>query len=109
MLRLIIIVALAIAFVLFLSKLFGNGREDDVVEGDETNNQIHKRKPSVLTILLLGLLVAGLVLFVLPRLGISMMRLFQKAIAFFYFKAVSYFQHQGKLKYRSAYATFAII
>ena len=55
MLRLIIIAALAIAFVLFLSKLFGNGREDDLVEGDEANNQNHKHKPSVLPILLLGL------------------------------------------------------
>ena len=82
MLRLIIIVALAIAFVLFLSKLFGNGREDDVVEGDEANNQNHKRKPSVLPILLLGLLLAGLVLFVLPKFGISLMGLLQKAITF---------------------------
>jgi flagellar basal body-associated protein FliL len=81
-LRLIIIAALAIAFVLFLSKLFGRGREDNVVEGDEANNQNHQRKPSVLPILLLGLLVAGLVLFVLPRFGISLMGLLQKAIAF---------------------------
>ena len=82
MLRLIVIAALAIAFVLFLSKLFGRGREDNVVEGDEDHSQNHQHKPSVLPILLLGLLVAGLVLFVLPRFGISLMGLLQKAIAF---------------------------
>ena len=73
---------MAIAFVLFLSKLFGRGREDSVVEGDETNKQEHRLKPSVLPFLFLGLLVAGLVLFVLPRFGISLMGLLQKAIAF---------------------------
>ena len=53
-----------------------------MVEGDEDNSQNHQRKPSVLPILLLGLLVAGLVLFVLPRFGISLMGLLQKVIAF---------------------------
>ena len=53
-----------------------------MVEGDEANNQDHQRKPSALPILLIGLLVAGLVLFVLPRFGISLIGLFQKAIAF---------------------------
>ena len=53
-----------------------------MVEGDEANNQNHQRKPSVLPFLFLGLLVAGLVLFVLPRFGISLMGLLQKAIAF---------------------------
>jgi len=53
-----------------------------VVEGDEDNSQNHQHNPSVLPILLLGLLVAGLVLFVLPRFGISLMGLLQKAIAF---------------------------
>jgi len=81
-LRLIVIAALAIAFVLFLFRPFGISREDNVVEGNEDNNQNHQSKPSVLPILLLGLLVAGLVLFVLPRFGISLMGLLQKAIAF---------------------------
>ena len=81
-LRLIMIAALAIAFFLSLSKLFGRGREDNVVEGNEADNQERKSKPSVLSILLLGLLIARLVLFVLPRFGISLMVLLQKAIAF---------------------------
>ena len=53
-----------------------------MVESDEDNNQNYQRKPTVLPILLLGLLVAGLVLFVLPRFGVSLMGLLQKAIAF---------------------------
>ena len=53
-----------------------------MVEGDVANNQNHQRKPSVLPILLLGLLLAGLVLFVLPKFGISLMGLLQKAITF---------------------------
>jgi hypothetical protein len=73
---------LAIAFVLFLSKLFGRGREDNVVEGNEADNRERQSKPSLLSILLLGLLIAALVLFVLPRFGISLMGLLQKAIAF---------------------------
>jgi hypothetical protein len=52
------------------------------MEGNEADSQNHQRKPSVLPILMLGLLVAGLVLFVLPRFGISLMGLLQKAIAF---------------------------
>ena len=53
-----------------------------MVEGNKADSQNHQRKPSVLPILFLGLLVAGLVLFVLPRFGISLMGLLQKAIAF---------------------------
>jgi hypothetical protein len=75
-------VALAIAFLLFLSKLFGRDRKDNAVEGNEADNQERQSKPSMLSIFLLGLLVAGLVLFVLPRFGISLMGLLQKAIAF---------------------------
>ena len=52
-----------------------------MVEGNEANRENHQRKQSLLPILLLGLLIAGLVLFVLPRLGISLMGLLQKAIA----------------------------
>ena len=53
-----------------------------MVEGNEADNQERQSKPSVLSILLLGLLIAALVLFVLPRFGISLMGLLQKAIAF---------------------------
>ena len=53
-----------------------------MAEGNEADNQERQSKPSVLSILLLGLLIAGLVLFVLPRFGISLMGLLQKAIAF---------------------------
>ena len=68
---------------LILSKLFGRGREDNVVEGEEASYQDHRRnKPSALPMFLSGLLVAGLVLFVLPRFGIILMGLLQKAIAF---------------------------
>ena len=82
MLRLIIIFVLAIAVGLFISKLFSSRRDDSVIDGDAIDNDSKNNKPSFLPILLLGLLLAGVVFFVLPRFGISVMGLLQKAIAF---------------------------
>ena len=82
MLRLIIIFVLAIAVGLFISRLFSNKRDDNVIDGEVIDADGKPNKPSLLPLLLLGLILAGVVFFVLPRFGISVMGLLQKAIAF---------------------------
>ena len=82
MLRLIIIFVLAIAVGLFISRSFSNKRDDNVIDGEVIDADGKPNKPSFLPILLLGLILAGVVFFVLPRFGISVMGLLQKAIAF---------------------------
>ena len=82
MLRLIIIFLLAIAVGLFISRLFATKRDDKVIDGEVIDGDKKSNKPNLLPILLLGLILAVVVLFVLPRFGISVMGLLQKAIAF---------------------------
>ena len=82
MFRLIIIFILAIAVGLFIARLFATKRDDNVVDGEVIDSDGKLKKPNLLPILLLGLTLAGVVFFVLPRFGISMMGLLQKAIAF---------------------------
>ena len=82
MLRLIIIFVLAIAVGLFISRLFSNKRDDNVIDGEVIDADGKPNKPNLLPILLLGLILAGVVFFVLPRFGISAMGLLQKAFAF---------------------------
>ena len=82
MLRLIIIFLLAIAVGLFISRLFATKRDDKVIDGEVIDGDSKLNKPNLLPILLLGLILAVAVLFVLPRFGISVMGLLQKAIAF---------------------------
>ena len=82
MLRLIIIFVLVIAVGLFISKLFSSKRDDGVIDGEVIDAESKPNKPSFLPLLFLGLLVAGVVLFMLPRFGVSVMGLLQKAIAF---------------------------
>lgn len=82
MLRLIIIFVLTIAVGLFISRLFSNKRDDNVIDGEVIDADGKPNKPSLLPILLLGLILAGVVFLVLPRFGISVMGLLQKAIAF---------------------------
>ena len=82
MLRLIIIFALAIAVGLIISRLFATKRDDNVIDGEVINGDSNSNKPNLLPILLLGLILAAVVFFVLPRFGISVMGLLQKAIAF---------------------------
>ena len=107
--QLIVTFVLAKAPGLFISRLFSNKRDDRDIVGEAINADGNRNKVNLLPILLFLLTLAGLVLFVLPRFGISVMRLVEKAIAFLYSQAALYSRHQGKLKYRSAYATFAII
>ena len=82
MLRLIIIFVLAIAVGLFISRLFSNKRDDNVIDGEIIDADGKPNKPSFLSILLLVLILAAVAFFVLPRFGISVMGLLQKAIAF---------------------------
>ena len=82
MLRLIIIFVLAIAVGLFISRLFATKRDDNVIDGTVIDGDSKSNKPNLLPILLLGLILAAIVFFVLPRFGISVMGLLQKAIAF---------------------------
>ena len=82
MLRLIAIFVLAIAIGLFISRLFSNRRDDSVIDGEAIDADGKPNKPNPLPILLLGFILAGVIVFVLPRFGISVMGLLQKAIAF---------------------------
>ena len=82
MLRLIIIFVLAIAVGLFISRLFATRRDDNVIDGEVIDGDSKPNKPNLLPILLLGLILAAIVFFVLPRFGVSVMGLLQKAIAF---------------------------
>ena len=82
MLRLIIIFVLAIAVGLFISRLFSSKRDDSVIDGEVIDAGMEPKKPSLFAILLLGILLAGVFFFVLPRFGVSVMGLLQKAIAF---------------------------
>ena len=82
MLRLIIIFVLLIAVGLFVSRLFSSKRDDTVIDGEVIDADGKPNKPSLLPILILGLILAGVIFFVLPRFGISVMGLLQKAIAF---------------------------
>ena len=82
MIRLIILAAIGITIGLLISKLFSKKPDDDVNDGEVVDADSVTRKPSLLPVLLLGAAIAGVVLFVLPRFGISVMGLLQKLLAF---------------------------
>ena len=82
MVRLLILAALGIAIGLFITRLFSKKQDDDVIQGEVFDADARPSKPSLLPILLLGVVLAGVVLFVLPRFGVSVMGLLQKSIAF---------------------------
>ena len=82
MIRLLILSALGVAVGLFIVKLLSKRQDDNVIDGEGVYGDAKPRSPSLLNILLLGAVLAGIVLFVLPRFGISVMGLLQKMIAF---------------------------
>lgn len=82
MIRLLILAAFGIAIGMFISKLLSKKRDDDVIEGEVIDADERPNNPSLLPVLLLGAVIAGVVLFVLPRFGISVMGLLQKLLAF---------------------------
>ena len=79
MIRLIILAVFGIAIGLFISKLLSKKQDDDVIEGEVFDADARPSKPSLFPILILGAVIAGVVLFVLPRFGISVMGLTSKA------------------------------
>ena len=82
MIRLLILAALGFAIGLFIVKLLSRQQDDNVIDGEVVDVGAKPRRPSFLPILLLGAVSAGIVLFLLPRFGISVMGVIQKALAF---------------------------
>ena len=82
MIRLLILSVLGVAIGLFIVNFFSKKQDDDVIDGEVVDGNAKLRPPSLLPILLLGVVLAGIVLFILPRFGISVMGLLQKAMAF---------------------------
>ena len=81
MIRLLILSALGVVIGLFIVKLLSKKQVDDVIDGEVVDGEASPRPPSLLPILLLGVVLAVIVLFILPRFGISVMGLLQKAMA----------------------------
>ena len=81
MIRLLILSAIGFAIGLFIVKLLSRQQDDNVIDGEVVDVGAKPRRPSFLPILLLGAVLAGIVLFVLPRFGISVMGALQKAMA----------------------------
>ena len=82
MIRVLILSALGVAIGLFIVKLLSKKQVDDVIDGEGVDGEVKPRPPSLFLIVLLGVVFAGIVLFLLPRFGISVMGLLQKAMAF---------------------------
>ena len=81
MIRLLILSALGFAVGLFIVKLFSKRRDDYVINEEVVDVEAKLRPPGFLPILLMVVVLAGIVLFVLPRFGISVMGVLQKAMA----------------------------
>ena len=82
MIKLFILSVLGVAIGFFIVKLLSKKQVDDAIDGEVVGGEAGPRPPSLLPILLLGVVLAGIVLFILPRFGVSVMGLFQKAMAF---------------------------
>ena len=81
MIRLLILAALGFALGLFIVKLLSRQQDANVIDGEVIDEEAKPRAPSFLPFLLLGAVLVGIVLFVLPRFGISVMGVLQKAMA----------------------------
>ena len=82
MIRLLILSAVGVAIGLFILKFLSKRQGGDVIDGEVIDEEAKPRPPNALPTLLLGLVLAGIVLFILPRFGISLIGLLQKAMAF---------------------------
>ena len=82
MIRLLILSALGVAIGLFIVKLLSKKQVDGAIDGEVVDGVSKPRPPSVLFVLILGAMLAGIAFFILPRFGISVMGLFQKTMAF---------------------------
>ena len=81
MIRLLILAALGFALGLFIVKLLSRQQDANAIDGEVIDEEAKPRRPSFLPFLLLGAVLVGIVLFVLPRFGISAMGVLQKAVA----------------------------
>ena len=81
MIRLLILSVLGVAIGLFIAKLLSKQGDDDAIDGEVNVAEAKPRPPNLLPILLLATVLAGIVLFILPRFGISVMGLLQKVMA----------------------------
>ena len=81
MIRLLILATLGFALGLFIVKLLSRQQDANVIDGEMVDEEAKPRRPSFLPFLLLGAVLVGIVLFVLPRFGISVMVALQKAVA----------------------------
>ena len=61
-------------------KLLSRQQDDNVID-EVIDEEAKPRQPSFLPLLLLGAVLVGIILFVLPRFGISVMGALQKAVA----------------------------
>ena len=80
--RFLIIAAFAIAVGLFFLKLFSKKQDHDIIDRDAIDIDNKPRNASLIPIILLVVAFCGVVFFILPRFGISLMGLFQKVMAF---------------------------
>ena len=81
MVKLLILSALGVVIGLFIVKRFSRQQDANVIDGEVIDEEAEPRRPSFLPFLLLGAVLVGIVLFVLPRFGISLMGALQKAVA----------------------------
>ena len=81
MIRLLILAALGFALGLFIVKLLSRQQDDNVIDGEVIDEEAKPRRLSFLPFLLLGAVLVGIVLFVLPRFGISLIGALQKVVA----------------------------
>ena len=82
MLRLLFFFALGVAILLFIVNLLSKKEDVDVIDGEVVDGEKKSNPPILLLILSLGAVLAGIVLFILPRFGISVMGLLQKVLTF---------------------------
>ena len=82
MLRLIILFLLAIAFSLLIAKLFSKKPDNGVIDGESLKADTQPKRLNLLPLIFFGLILAGIVFFVLPRFGISIISLLQKVLGF---------------------------
>ena len=78
--RLFIIAAFIIAVGLFFLKLFSKNQDSNIIDRDVIDAK--PKNMNFLPILLLLVALGGVVFFILPRFGISLIGLLQKVMAF---------------------------
>ena len=78
MIRLVLITAIAASAAFLVTRLLSR-RQSGTPQGERSEG---RQRPGLLAVLLVGVISAVIVLYVLPRFGISLMGLVQKLLAF---------------------------